>query len=144
AAAILSDLLDTHIVLVPMGTETGTPGKGEVTEVTGSWFSQPGLQVLFTSFRVRLEQVRFDRSRVVLGGWGDAGVDALRVATNFPSWFAGVIDRSGELGGEDMLFENLGGVPLLYVAGQGDGRAVDLEALKARTDVPAGVTVVSE
>jgi hypothetical protein len=144
AAAIYADVLETHIVLVPLGPETGAAGKGEIAEVSKGWFEGDGLRVLFTAFRILLEQAPFDRSRVVLDGWGDAGLDALRVATSLPSWFAGVVIRSGDLGGDDVLYENLGNVPLLYVNGKGDGRSVDVEALKARTDVPAGVTVVEE
>ncbi len=144
AEAMYADILATHIVLVPLGPEVGDPGKAEATEVEGSWFELGNLRVMFKCLRILLEQVRFDRSRLVLDGWGDAGLDALQITTNLPSWFAGVINRSGELGGDDMLFENLGGVPLLYVAGQGDGGKVDTAALAARKDVPAGVTVVDE
>jgi len=144
AAAMYADLLETHIVLVPLGPETGAAGKGEIAEVGKSWFEDEGLRVMFTCFRVLLEEVPFDRSRVVLDGWGDAGLDALRVATNLPSWFAGVVNRSGDPGGDTILFENLGAIPLLYVNGKGDGRNADVEALKARTDVAGGVTVVEE
>jgi hypothetical protein len=93
---------------------------------------------------VLLERVRFDRSRVVLDGWGDAGLDAMLMATSFPSWFAGVINRSGEPGDELVIYGNLAEVPVLYVLGADDGREVDTEALTARADAVSEITLLHE
>lgn len=132
ANALYSDLLESAIVLIPLGPEQGAGRDRGTTEVEGSWMARDGLITFFTAFRVLLEQLRFDRSRVILDGWGEAGLEATQLATNLPSWFAGVISRSGDPGDELVLYDNLRGVPLLYVNGAAEKRAFDAEAFKAR------------
>jgi len=117
ATAIYGDLLDDHIVLIPLGPESGKGKRAVVTETSGSWLQMDNLVSLFPSFRVLFEEVRFDRSRIVLDGWGEAGKDAVALATSAPSFFAGVIDRGGEVGVDAALLENLFGSRLLYVRG---------------------------
>ena len=141
ANAMYSDLLETAIVIVPLGQEQGAGRERGTTEPEGTWMAADGLFTFSMSLNVLLEQLRFDRARVVLDGWGDAGLDATQLATNLPSWFAGLINRSGETGDEHVIYDNLRGVPELYLNGAGDKRTVDLEALKGRK---ADVTVVEE
>lgn len=122
--------IDDRLILVPLGRGEGSrPDRAEATEVEGSWMTDEGLLCMFSVFRVLLEQVRVDRSRIVLDGWGDAGTDAFRIASAFPSWWAGVVNRGGGELAEDMILSNLGGAPVLYVAGASD--AIDLDALRA-------------
>jgi len=92
-----------------------------VAEVQDGWMTDEGLYAFFTSYRVLLEQLRFDRSRVVLDGWGDAGLDAIKLATSAPSFFAGVINRGGDVFQDGMVLENLFGQSLLYVKDDGAG-----------------------
>lgn len=142
ANALYSDLLETAIVLIPLGEEKGTGRDRATTEPDGSWMAKDGGLFDFSmSLNVLLEQLRFDRARVVIDGWGDAGIDATTLATNMPSWFAGLINRSGEPGDEHVIYDNLRGVPELYVHGAAEKREIDLEALKARK---ADLTVVEE
>lgn len=116
AGTIYSDVMGTSIVLVPLGHQS-EGRSAETTEVDSSWMSPTGNDVFFTSMRILFEQVRFDRSRVVLDGWDGAGLDALRLATNAPSFFAGVIDRGGEVSSPEIVLENLFGMKALYVKG---------------------------
>jgi hypothetical protein len=143
ANAMYADLADTHIVLVPLGPAVKSGRSFESQEVQGSWLAE-GLVPFFTAFRVLLERVRFDRSRIVLDGWGDAGLDAMRLATSYPSWFAGVINRSGEIGDEHVIYANLAGAAALYVHGAGDGRDVDLDALRQRAEGGPPIAVLDE
>jgi len=144
ATAAYGSLLETHIVLVPLGPAIKNNKTAESAEVEGTWFTEGGQVTFFTALRVLLEQVRFDRSRLFLDGWGDSGLDAVRLASSFPSWFGGVINRSGETGGPDVLYENLTGIPVLYIDGKTEARGADLEALKARTDLHSEISVLSE
>jgi hypothetical protein len=144
AAAAYGALTETHIVLVPLGPVVKGGKSGESTESEGNWFTQGGQVTFFTALRVLLEQVKFDRARLVIDGWGDAGLDAVRMASSFPSWFAGAINRSGDVGGPETLYENLTGIPVLYVDGKTEARGADLDALKARTDLRSEITVVAE
>ena len=140
--AIYGELLKTHIVLVPLGPDQGSGRRKESIEIEGGWFTDEGLYAFFTGFRVLLEQVRFDRSRVVLDGWGDAGLDALRIVTT-SSFFAGFISRSGGVDAPDVLLENLDGIHVLYVQGAGDGGASPgkLEGMAGGDD---SITILSE
>jgi len=96
-----------------------------------------GNEVFFTAFRILFEQVRFDRGRVVLDGWGDASLDALRLVTNVPSFFAGLLLRGGPVASEEIAYANLHGIQTLYV--RGESSPDDLSAL---TEVEApGVEV---
>jgi len=144
ATAAYGTLADTHIVLIPMGPVVKNGKTAESTEIDGGWFSQDGQVTFFTALRVLLEQVRFDRSRLIVDGWGDAGLDAVRLASSFPSWFAGAINRSGEVGGPEVLYENMTGIPILYVDGKAEARSADLAALKARPDLRSEISVVEE
>jgi hypothetical protein len=117
ATTLYGDLMTDHIVLIPLGPESGKGKRALATETKGSWLLIDNLYTFFPSFRVLFEQVRFDRSRVVLDGWGEAGKDAVALATSAPSFFAGVINRGGEVGVEAALLENLFGGRLLYVTG---------------------------
>jgi hypothetical protein len=143
ANAMYGDLLETHIILIPLGSEVVSGRSVAVKEIEGSWLID-GLSPFFTVYRTLLERVRFDRARVVLDGWGDAGLDAMLMATGYPTFFAGVINRSGEPGGDEVIYSNLGGAGVLYVHGAGDGRDVDLEALRARSDDASPITVIEE
>ncbi len=144
AAAAYGPLLESQIVLVPLGPVIKNGKTGESSEIEGSWFTQAGQDTFLTALRVLVEQVRFDRSRLLVDGWGEAGLDAIRMASSFPSWFAGAINRSGEVGGPETIYENMTGIPVLYINGKSEARTVDLKALKERTDLRSEITVVDE
>ncbi|MFT7463583.1 MAG: hypothetical protein ACI9EF_001928 [Pseudohongiellaceae bacterium] len=120
ATALYGDVLESQIVMVLLGPESGDERKAETTEVTDSWTSNDGAYVFYTSYRILLEQLRFDRSRVVLDGWEGAGGDALGVVTGAPSFFAGVVARGGEYDLPDLILSNLDQLSLLYVAAPGE------------------------
>jgi hypothetical protein len=141
ATATYGSVMDSAIILIPLGPDTGSRSPNP-TELGESWATDEGLGVMFTCMRVLLERMQFDRSRVLLDGWGDAGIDAFRVVTGYPSWFAGVINRGGDVGGEEMLLENLTGVPVLYVAAAGESRDVDTDVLEERLSGKSSLTVV--
>lgn len=133
-------LLDTHIVLIPVGRQEGTGRKAKTIPHQGSWLTDENLYTLFTGMRVLLEQLRFDRSQLVLDGWGNAGEDALRVASISPAWFAGVVNRDGPTGDETLLLENLEHVPVLYVQGsEGPG----IGDLPQRSGETVGVKLIT-
>jgi len=134
AAALYGDLLESHVVMVLLGPESGDGRKAVTTEIDDSWMSNEGLYAFFTSYRILLEQVRFDRSRVVLDGWEGAGSDALRLITSAPSFFSGVIARGGETGSADLILANLFHLSLLYVHTADD----DASGLEGGVD---GVTI---
>lgn len=134
ATRAYGSLLESTLVVVPLGPERTVERRTESSEVEGSWLTDEGVKCMFYGLRVLIERVRYDRSRLVIDGWKDAGLDAVRVACSFPSWFAGVINRSGEVGDEQVLYVNLGGCPLLYVDGGSDARGADLAALRASCD----------
>jgi len=142
ATATYGPLMESAIILIPLGPDSGSrsPNPAELGE---SWATDEGLAVMFTCMRVLLERMQFDRASVLLDGWGEAGIDAFRVVTGYPSWFAGVINRGGEVGGDEMLLENLTGVSVLYVAAEGEGQDVDTEALKERLSEYSDLTVVA-
>jgi hypothetical protein len=144
AAKVYSDLLATTIVIVPLGPEKTVDRKTETKEIEGSWMTADNLPILFTGVKVLLYDLHFDRQRVILDGWKDAGLDAVLVATSFPSWFAGVISRSGDIGGEDVLYMNLCNSPLLYVEGGADARGADLNALKEKCGATTELTTVQD
>jgi hypothetical protein len=122
ADAMYGDMLDEAIVLVPIGFATGSGRKAEASEIEGSWLTEDGLYALFTSMRVLLEEVAYDRSRLIVDGWAEGGGDALRLASRAPYWFAGVINRSGPVGPDgDVLYANLQNIPVTYVNGATDG-----------------------
>lgn len=81
ATALYGDLLASHIVLIPLGFDAGGR-KADTQPIEDSWFAPDGLYAFYTAYRILLEQLRFDRARVVLDGWGTAGLDALRLATS--------------------------------------------------------------
>ncbi len=139
AGAAYGTLAETYLIVVPLGVEEGSGRSAKIVESQGSWQTPEAAFVMYSAFRVVLEQLRFDRSRVILDGWGAAGVDALRIGTSFPSWFAGIVNRSGEIGGPEILWSNLDGGALLYVRGAADGREIDADALTASH---AAVTVL--
>lgn len=144
AAAAYGPLLQSHIILLPLGPAVKQGKAMESSEVEGAWFTQDGQAAFLTALRVLLEQIRFDRQRLVIDGWGDAGLDAVRMASSFPSWFAGAINRSGETGGPEVLYENMTGIPVLYVDGKTESRGADLSALKERADLRSEITVLEE
>lgn len=123
ANALYADLLETHIILVPLGPVDGDGRRAETREATGSWLAPEAKQVFFTGLRVLTEQLRFDRSRLVLDGWGSAGAEAVQLASFAPSWFAGVISRGGELPGEDTPAGNLASMGVLLLASEGEADA---------------------
>ncbi|MGQ0552009.1 MAG: hypothetical protein ACT4PU_02180 [Planctomycetota bacterium] len=131
AKTLYEDLLPTTTILIPLGLEGGPERSLSTQELSSSWLSNDGLYLLFTVLRVLNQQVRYDRSRLFLDGWGAAGLDVQRVATGYPSWFAGMILRSAAVGADDLVYENLGGAPVLYVRGATDADvppAADVEA----------------
>lgn len=136
ATAAFGSLIDTHIILVPLGLEVGEGRKAESKEVDGSWSGDAGMYVFFTAYRTLLEQLPFDRTRVVLDGWGEAGADALQLAATTP-FFSGLMLRSSPMGGDAMIYSNLARVPVLYLKGSDDGAPASLDDL---TDAD-GVTV---
>ena len=144
ATKAYGDLLATTIVVVPLGPEATVERKAQSKEVEGSWMTSENLPTLFTGVKVLLYELHFDRQRLVLDGWKDAGLDAVMVASSFPSWFAGVINRSGEIGGDDVLYMNLANSPLLYVDGGADARGADLAALKERCGATVELTTVPD
>ena len=136
-------LLDKAIVLIPLGVETGSGRAGVLKETEGSWLATENIPAfVYGSLNILFQQVPYDRARVILDGWQDAGEDAVRLASLFQSVFAGVINRSGEPGGDDVLWANFGNVPILYVDGQADGRGADIAPLQKREGVE--VTVVAD
>lgn len=143
ATAMYGSLMDSTIIVIPLGPDTGSrsPNPSEMGE---SWASNEGIAVFFTCMKVLLESVQFDRSRLILDGWSEAGEDALRIVTTNPSWFAGVINRGGEVGGDQMLLENLTGVPMLYVHAKAEGREIDFEALRERVSEYSALMVVED
>ena len=142
AEAVYGDLTEQAIILIPIGPMRGEGRKLETQEVTTSWLTPEGMLTCFTTMRVLSEQVRFDRSRLVLDGWGAAGGDALRLASRAPQWFCGVINRGGDIGPlGDVIDLNLATVPVAYVAvGEGAGSADPsrIEALDAEVISHAG------
>lgn len=136
-----ADVMDSHIVLVPLGHQQTSGRKPSTEEVDGSWMTPLGNEVFFTCFRILFEQVRFDRGRVVLDGWGEAGLDALRLGTNAPSFFAGVLVRGGAVESPEIVYENLHGIQTAYI--RGDESPDDVSAL-TELDLPGvEVTVVA-
>ncbi len=144
ASKAYADLLGTTIVVVPLGPERTVERRTESREIEGSWMTDEGMTSLFYGVRILLYELRFDRSRLILDGWKDAGLDAVSAASSFPSWFAGVINRSGGIGGSEVLYQNLGGSPLLYVDGGTDARGADLQDLRNRCDGVTEVSIVSD
>jgi hypothetical protein len=144
ATKAYAGLLDSTIVVVPLGPEKTVDRKGQSHEIEGSWMTDEGMTSLFYGVRVLLYGLHFDRSRLVLDGWKDSGLDAIMVASSFPSWFAGIVNRSGAIGGDEVLYQNLGGTPLLYVDGGADARGADMEALKKRCENITEVTVIAD
>ncbi len=137
ASAMYADLVATHIVLVPLGETEGAGKKAMPKEHEGVWLGD-GLYALLTSMRVLFEQIRFDRSRLFVDGWGEAGVEAMQLASVAPAWFAGVINRGGGTGDDQLILENLDGKPLLYVKGL--DALGDASSLKSRVE---GITELS-
>jgi hypothetical protein len=144
AATAYAGLLESFIVVVPLGPEKVVERKAESHEVEGSWMTDEGVTSMFYGIRVLLYSLRFDRSRLILDGWKDAGLDAVMIGSSFPSWFAGIVNRSGAVGGDEVLYANLGGSPLLYVDGGADARGADVEDLKKRCEGVTEVTVVAD
>jgi hypothetical protein len=144
ASKTYAGLLGTTIIVAPLGPEKVVDRKPQSHEIEGSWMTDEGMTSLFYGVRVLLYGLHFDRSRLVIDGWKDAGLDAVRVASSFPSWFAGIVNRSGEVGGDDVLYQNLGGTPVLYVDGGADARGADTEALKKRCENITEVTVIAD
>lgn len=127
-SAMYGDLLETHVVLIPLGPDEPAGKRMESHELDVDWMSDEGLYSFYTGFRVLLEQVRFDRAHVVLDGWGEATLDAMRIATT-SSFFSGLLLRSGEVGADDLIDENLKGVSVLYLDGAEDGGPADTAPL---------------
>ncbi len=144
ATKAYAGLLATTLVIVPLGPEQVADRKPQVREIEGSWMTEEGVRTVFWGLRVLLERVHFDHSRVVLDGWKDAGLDAVLLASSFPSWFAGVINRSGDIGDAGVLWGNLGGCAVLYVDGGSDARGADLAALRASCDGRTELTVLAD
>jgi hypothetical protein len=141
ATEAFGSLIDTHIILVPLGLESGDGRKAESQEVDGSWSSDSGMYVFFTAYRTLLEQLPFDRTRVVLDGWGEAGVDALQLAATTP-FFSGLLLRSSPMGTPDMIYSNLSRVPVLYLKGAEDGGPDSLAPLTDGDGVTVEVVAV--
>lgn len=132
AEAVYADLMESHIILFPLGNMQGEGRRAELSEQDESWLTEKGLRVLFTSLRVLSEQVRHDRSRIVLDGWGASGEDALRVASVAPGLFAGVVNRGGGLGDDSLVTKNLDNSPMAYVVT--DDAAADADAAEGLLD----------
>ncbi len=141
ATAAYGAVLEDHIVLIPIGLESGEGRRAESTEVDGSWVGDAGMYVFFTAYRTLLEQVPFDRTRVVLDGWGDAGLDALRLATSTP-FFAGLVLRSSPVESPELLYSNLSLVPVMYLQGSDDGGPDGVDALTSADGASVDVVPV--
>lgn len=129
AEALYADVLDTHIVLIPLGPSEGEGRRAESKEYDGAWFGPEGVTTLFTGLKVLLFQLRFDRGALTLDGWGDASQDALRLGALAPTWFAGVLTRAGTgAPPEDTPLQNLAGSHVLVL---GDGDVVGGDRLRA-------------
>ena len=126
ATEVYGPLLETHIVLIPLGAESGSGRRAETAEPEGAWTGDEGMYVLFTALRTLLEKQGFDRSRLVIDGWGEAGLDALRLATT-TSFFAGLCMRSSPVEAPDLITHNYPRLSALYL--KGEGGADDLGAL---------------
>ncbi|MBM3985964.1 MAG: hypothetical protein FJ296_09810 [Planctomycetes bacterium] len=144
AGKAYAGLLETTLIVIPLGPEPPGGRKPQVREVEGNWMTEEGVKTVFWGLRVLLERVQFDRTRLVLDGWKDAGLDAIQLASSFPSWFAGVINRSGEIGDASVLWSNLGGCVVLYVEGDADARGADLAALRASCDGATELTFIED
>jgi len=134
AAAMYAPLMESHIILVPLGLEVGAARKAVTHEVEDGWLSTDGFFVCFTSLRLLFERLSFDRSRLVLDGWGDAGLDALRIASGTP-YFAAVVLRSSPVESPDLIYSNLARKPVLYVKGADDSPPATLGALEGMAEV---------
>ena len=135
-ATAYAGVTENAIVLVPLGKETGKGRAAVLAEPVGSWLVLENLvTLLLGSLRLTVEQLAYDRSSVILDGWGDAGMDALELASAFPAVFAGVVSRSGPLTSESLPWSNLATVPILYLDGQEDGRGADAAGFAARSDL---------
>ncbi len=138
AAAAYGSLSESHIILIPIGLESGEGRKAETTELDESWVGDAGMYVFFTAYRTLLEQLPFDRTRVVLDGWADAGTDALRLATTTP-FFSGLLLRSSPVESSELIYSNLATVPVMYLKGTGDEAPDSVDVLTGADGVDAEV-----
>jgi len=91
ASKTYAGLLDSTIIIVPLGPEKTVDRKVQSHEIEGSWMTEEGMTSLFFGVRVLLYDLRFDRAHLIIDGWKDSGLDAVMAASSFPSWFAGVV-----------------------------------------------------
>ena len=105
--------LDRYLIIAPLGALEGKRHKNLVDSAK-DWESLEGRKAAFMAFRILMEQMVFDPTRVYMDGMGRAGLTAFRYATWYPTFFAGVIGRDAPL--EPLAVENLGGIPFLYVS----------------------------
>ncbi|MDG2149047.1 MAG: hypothetical protein P8N09_05945 [Planctomycetota bacterium] len=134
-------LLENFIVLIPIGLEKGSGRKAESLETEGSWSADDNMYVLFTAYRTLLEQLPFDRTRVILDGWGEAGIDALQLAGTTP-FFSGVLLRSSPVDSPAVIYSNLAEIPVMYLQGSADSAPESLEALTESEGVSVEVLQV--
>lgn len=127
ATAAYGGLIATHVIVIPLGPDVVKAKRAESRESV-AWFSDEGLYAFYTGLRVLLEEIRFDRSRLVLDGWTGATPDALTLAST-SSFFCGLLLRSGPVAVDALIPENLVGIPVLYVKGNDASAPEDLTPL---------------
>jgi hypothetical protein len=102
----------------------GTKRKKTLVDAGKDWEElEYGRKTAFMAIRVMLEQMVFDRTRVVLDGIGDAGLSAFRFATWYPSLFSGAIGR--DVSPDDsLIMENARGISFVYLSSS-ENKATD-------------------
>jgi hypothetical protein len=107
------DILSQYMVIAPLGPMGGKRGK-TLIDAGKDWENLEGRKTAFLAIRLLLEQMVFDRTRVILDGVGKAGLSACRYATWYPSYFAGVITRDATLA--PIAVENVRDIPFFYLS----------------------------
>ncbi|MBU0755501.1 MAG: hypothetical protein KJ645_10215 [Planctomycetes bacterium] len=113
------DLLSRYIIIAPIGPEIVERKKKELKDAGKDWESlEYGRKTAFAAIRILMEQMVFDRSKVILDGAGTAGLSTYKYATWYPSFFAGAVGRDAVV--ESLAMENVKNIPFLYVSSAGN------------------------
>lgn len=123
-------ILDNYIIIAPLGPMEGkSKRKRKLVDAGEDWEDlRNGLQTAFVGIRIMLEQMVFDRSRVIIDGVGRSGLAAYKYATWYPSIFSAAIGRDAPI--EPMNMENLKGIRCLYVS-TSENESGQVEAAKS-------------
>jgi hypothetical protein len=109
------EIQSNYIIIAPLGPMVGKKKKKKLVDAAKDWEdNEYGRKTAFVAIRILLEQLVFDRSKVILDGIGKAGLSAYRFATWYPSYFSGVIGRDVSL--EPLAMENVKNIPFLYLS----------------------------